>query len=85
MLRAHGQLKTVLEQDRTRKLQGKMKDVLSSLAKGESSFQPDRTWDGLLMRLFPEVAEMWAADPRQLAKSVLRPSTAANGRVRVVP
>lgn len=72
MLLAQGQLKTVLEQDRTRKLQGKMKDVLSSLAKGETSFQPDRTWDGLLLRLFPEVADVWQADPSHVAKAVLR-------------
>ena len=84
MLRAHGQLMTVLEQDRTRKLQGKMKDVLSSLAKGESSFQPDRTWDGLLLRLFPEVADVWQADPSHVAKAVLRPPPSQGARKRVV-
>jgi len=84
MLRAHGQLKTVLEQDRTRKLQGKMKDVLSSLAKGEASFQPDPTWDGFLLRLFPEVADVWQADPSHVAKAALRLPPSQGARKRVV-
>ncbi|MBB3827081.1 hypothetical protein [Xanthomonas vesicatoria] len=71
MLRAHGQLKTVLPQDRTAKLQGKMKSVLASLAKGESTFEPDRSWDALLVRLFPEVARLWVAEPGQVAKTAL--------------
>lgn len=71
MLRAHGQLKTVLPQDRTAKLQGKMKSVLASLAMGENTFAPDRSWDALLVRLFPEVACLWAAEPGQVAKTAL--------------
>ncbi|KRD79729.1 DUF6035 family protein [Lysobacter sp. Root983] len=71
MLRAYGQLRTVLDQDRTGKLQGKMKQVLASLSDGEPAFQPQRSWDPLLARLFPEVAGVWAADPSQVAKAVL--------------
>ena len=75
MLRAHGQLKTVVEQDRTKKLQGKMKDVLASLAKGEPAFEPQRAWDPLLVRLFPEVAQVWSADASQVASAALQAST----------
>lgn len=75
MLRAHGQLKTVVEQDRTKKLQGKMKDVLVSLAKGEPAFEPQRVWDLLLVRLFPEVAQVWSADASQVASAALQSST----------
>lgn len=72
MLRAHRQLKTVLLQDRTGKLQGKMKDVLTSLASGETTFAPSRSWDPLMVRLFPEVVPLWVADPRQVAKKALK-------------
>lgn len=71
MLRVHGQLKTVLTQDRTAKLQDKMKRVLASLAEGENTFAPDLSWDALAVRLFPEVARLWAAEPRQVAKTAL--------------
>lgn len=74
MLRAHGQLKTVVKQDRTGNLQGKMKGVLDSLAKGERSFEPQRTWDPLLVRLFPEVAKVWTDDAAQVARATLRAS-----------
>lgn len=75
MLRAHGQLKTVVEQDRTKKLQGKMKDVLASLEKGEPAFEPQRAWDSLLVRLFPEVAQVWSADASRVAIAALQAST----------
>src|SRR3546814_7063826 len=74
MLRAHGQLKTVVEQDRTTKLHGKMKGVLASLAKGDSRFEPQRPWDPLLVRLFPEVAKVWTADAAWVASAVLQAS-----------
>lgn len=70
-LRMHGQLQTVLRQDRTGRLQEKMKQVLTSLACGESTFQPNRSWDHLLVHLFPEIATVWAADPSQLARAAL--------------
>lgn len=73
MLRAHHQLKTVVSQDRTRKLQAKMKGVLTSLARGETTFAPHRSWDPLMLRLFPEVALLWLADPRQVATDALQP------------
>lgn len=71
MLRVRGQLRTVLPQDRTAKLQDKMKRVLASLAEGESTFAPDRSWDALLVCLFPEVARLWAAEPGKVAKTAL--------------
>lgn len=74
MLRVHGQLKTVVKQDRTGNLQGKMKQVLDSLAKGERAFAPQRTWDPLLVRLFPEVAKVWTDDAAQVARAALRAS-----------
>ncbi len=39
-------------------LQDKMKRVLGSLAEGENTFAPDRSWDALAVRLFPEVARL---------------------------
>lgn len=74
MLRVHGQLDIVVKQDRTKKLRGKMKEVLAGLAKGESTFEPQRAWDALLVRLFPEVAEVWAADASEVARATLRAS-----------
>ncbi len=34
-----------------------MKDVLDSIAKGESAFEPQRAWDPILVRIFPEVGQ----------------------------
>lgn len=84
MLRTHGQLKTVLPQDRSAKLQGKMKIVLASLVRGENTFVPDRSWDALLVRLFPEVACLWAAEPGQVAKTALT-KTQQDVRVEETP
>lgn len=79
MLRAHNQVKTVLEQDRTKKLQGKMKEALNSLAMGEITFQPDRSWDTLLLRLFPEVQQVWMEDASAVASTTLQASTKPRG------
>src|SRR3546814_2365572 len=76
MLRAHGQLKTVVEQDRTTKLQGKMKGVLASLAKGDSRFEPQRTWDPILVRLFPDVAKVRSEEHTSELQSLMRISYA---------
>ncbi len=82
MLREHGQLKTVVEQDRTGKLRGKMRDVLISLAKGEAQFRPQRVWDPLLVRLFPEVANVWVTDPAEVARAALEAPSKRRGSER---
>lgn len=74
MLRAHGQLKTVMKQRPNQEAQGKMKDVLVSLAKGEPAFEPQRAWDTLLVRLFPEVAQVRSADAARVASVALQAS-----------
>lgn len=84
MLRAHRQLKMVLPQDRTGKLQGKMKSVLASLANGETTFAPNRSWDPLVARLFPEVLPLWAADPRQVAINALKLPSRAEKNVEAM-
>lgn len=61
-----------------REASSKMKSVLASLAKGESTFAPDRSWDALLVRLFPEVARLWVAEPGQVAKTALTTTKQGN-------
>lgn len=77
MLLAHRQLPVIKDQDRTGRFRGKVKKCLESLADGEPFFEPDRSWDHLLVRLFPEVASEWALDPSEVAREVLsKPRTA---------
>lgn len=72
MLRTHEQLPVLIKQDRTKSFQGKMRRVLESLADGEPFFEPDRVWDPLLVRLFPEVADLWAKDAGDVARVALQ-------------
>lgn len=79
MLLTHDQLPTVRSQDRTKKFQGKIQAVLMNLAGGGPAYLPDRSWDTLLMRLFPKVANLWGADPSELAQAALRLPSKASG------
>jgi len=76
MLRAYNQLPTLLAQDLTGKFQGKMKKALESLADEEPFFEPDRAWDALLVRLFPDVAELWEKGAADTAHAALRATRA---------
>ena len=61
-----------------------MKGVLTSLARGETTFAPHRSWDPLMLRLFPEVAPLWLADPRHVATDALKPHQQAKKPQEVV-
>ena len=71
MLLVHGKLPAVKSQDHTGKFLAKMKACLESIAAEEMRFQPDRSWDRLLVGLFPEVAQVWEQEPAQVARAAL--------------
>jgi hypothetical protein len=77
MLIAHEQLSVIKSQDKTRRFQEKIKGCLESLVNGEPFFEPDRSWDRLLLKLFPKVADQWLRSPSEIARNaLLKPRTA---------
>lgn len=78
MLLAHKQISLIVRQDKTGRFQEKMKRCLESLANGEPFFEPDRSWDPLLLKLFPEIANQWFRNPSEIASEVLSKPRAAD-------